>query len=135
VVCPGRKQEVTAQASAAAAAQSPTAGVPTGRMVDAEPVNIPLGLVMINDIALANVSGEVFNEISQKLKRESLFDRTAMVTLSRGSLGYIPSESAYLLPSAMAARNRIKPGCAESQIVNAFVGLEKQYLPVWTASR
>jgi hypothetical protein len=135
VTCPGRKQEVTSQASASAAAQSPTAGAPTGKMVDAEPVNIPLGLVMINDIALANVSGEVFNEISQKLKRESLFDRTAMVTLSRGSLGYIPSESAYLLPSAMAARNRIKPGCAESQIVNAFVGLEKQYIPVWTASR
>jgi hypothetical protein len=135
VTCPGRKLEVTAQASSTAAAQSPTAGAPTGRMVDAEPVNIPLGLVMINDIALANVSGEVFNEISQKLKRESLFDRTAMVTLSRGSLGYIPSESAYLLPSAMAARNRIKPGCAESQIVDAFVGLEKQYIPVWTASR
>jgi hypothetical protein len=135
VTCPGRIQEVTAQASAAAAAQSPTAGSSRGRMVDGDPVEIPLGLIMINDIALANVSGEVFNEISQKLKKESLFDRMAMVTLSRGSLGYIPSENAYLLPSAMAARNRIKPGCAESKIVDAFLGLEKQYMPVWTASR
>ena len=73
--------------------------------------------------------------IAQRLKKESLFDRTAMVTLSRGSIGYIPSESAYLLPSAMAANNRIKPGCAEYQIVDAFVGLEKQYLPIWKAAQ
>jgi hypothetical protein len=105
-------------------------------MIDGgDPVQIPLGLVMINDIALANVTGEVFTDISQKLKHESLFDRTAMVTLSGGSIGYIPSESAYLLPSAMAARNRIRPGCAENKIVDAFVDLERQYLPVWTGSR
>jgi neutral ceramidase len=104
-------------------------------MVDADPVDISLGLIMINDIALADVTGEVFTDISQKLKKESLFDRTAMVTLSRGSIGYIPSESSYLLPSAMAANNRIKPGCAEHAIVEAFVGLEKQYLPIWTAAR
>jgi hypothetical protein len=58
-----------------------------------------------------------------------------MVTLSGGSIGYIPSESAYLLPSAMAARNRIKPGCAENRIAAAFVELERQYLPVWSGSR
>ena len=104
-------------------------------MVDGDPVNIPLELIMINDIALANVSGEVFNEIGQQLKKESLFDRTAMPTLVNGSLGYIPSESAYLLPSAMAVHNRIKPGCAEQGIADAFVGLEKEYLPIWKQSR
>ena len=103
-------------------------------MVDGEPVTIPLGLVMINDIALANVSGEVFNEIGQHLKKESLFDRTAMVTLSPGSIGYIPTDKAYLLPAAMAANNRLKPGCAEPAIVGAFVDLEKQYLPIWKAT-
>jgi hypothetical protein len=113
---------------------SPTSVSATGSMVDSDPVVIPLGLIMINDIALANVSGEVFNEISQRLKRDSLFDRTAMVTLVNGSLGYIPSENAYLLPSAMAAHNRIRPGCAEHQIVDAFVGLEKDYVPVWKAA-
>jgi hypothetical protein len=102
-------------------------------MVDGDPVTIPLGLMMINDIALANVSGEVFTEIAQKLKSESLFDRTAMVTLSGGSIGYIPGERAYLLPSAMAANSRIKPGCAEQAIVGAFMELEKQYLPIWKA--
>jgi hypothetical protein len=104
-------------------------------MIDGDPVDISLGLIMINDIALADVTGEVFTDISQKLKRESLFDRTAMVTLSRGSIGYIPSESSYLLPSAMAANNRIKPGCAEHEIVDAFLSLEKQYLPIWKAAK
>lgn len=133
VTCPGRKRESAAPA-AGTVPGSATPAASTGKMVDAEPVDIPLGLIMINDIALANVSGEVFTEISQKLKKESLFDRTVMVTLSRGSLGYIPSENAYLLPSAMAANNRIKPGCAEHEMVDAFLGLEKQYIPIWKAA-
>ena len=134
VTCPGRKFEATA-AAPTGGGQSPTSGRQQGHMVDGDPVDIQLGLIMVNDIALADVTGEVFTDISQKLKKESLFDRTAMVTLSRGSIGYIPSESSYLLPSAMAERNRLKPGCAESQIVNTFVGLEKQYIPVWTAAK
>jgi neutral ceramidase len=133
VTCPGRKF-VASSPAPAGMPNSPTSVSATGSMVDSDPVVIPLGLIMINDIALANVSGEVFNEISQRLKRDSLFDRTAMVTLVNGSLGYIPSENAYLLPSAMAAHNRIRPGCAEHQIVDAFVGLEKDYVPVWKAA-
>jgi neutral ceramidase len=136
VTCPGRKRDPSAPPPASVVGNSsPTAGRAPDRMVDGDPVDISLGLIMINDIALADVTGEVFIDIAQKLKKESLFDRTAMVTLSRGSIGYIPSESSYLLPSAMAANNRIKPGCAEHQIVDAFVGLEKQYLPIWTAAR
>ena len=104
-------------------------------MVDGDPVTIPLELIMINDIALANVGGEVFNEISQKLRKASLFDRTAMVTLSPGSIGYIPSENSYLLPSQMAVNNRIKPGCAEQAIVNGFLNLEREYLSVWNLAR
>jgi neutral ceramidase len=129
VSCAGRKRDPADVP--ATVANSTTPATSTVKMVDAEPVSIPLDLLMINDIALANVSGEVFNEISQKLKQQSRFDRTAMVTLSNGSLGYIPSEAAYLLPSAMAANNRIKPGCAEHEIVDAFVGLEEQYLSIW----
>jgi hypothetical protein len=134
VTCPGRKF-VASSTAPATVTNSATPSLAGGSMVDSDPVVIPLDLIMINDIALANVSGEVFSEIAQRLKRDSLFDRTAMPTLVNGSLGYIPSESAYLLPSAMAARSRIKPGCAEHQIVDAFLGLEKDYLPVWKAAQ
>lgn len=134
VACPGRKRDPSLPPPAASAS-SPTGLGHVDNMVDADPVTISLGLIMINDIALANVTGEVFTDISQRLKKQSIFDRTAMVTLSRGSIGYIPSESAYLLPSAMAANNRIKPGCAEYRVVDAFVDLEKKYLPIWTATQ
>jgi len=132
VTCPGRKFEATAPVTGLA--QSPTSGNQAGKMVDSDPVNIQLGLIMINDIALAQVTGEVFTDISQRFKKNSIFDRSAMITLSRGSIGYIPSESSYLLPSAMAVHNRIKPGCAEYQIADTLVGLEKQYIPIWTAA-
>jgi len=39
-----------------------------------------------------------------------------------------------LLPSEKAVGNRIKPGCAEPAIVNGFVDLEKQYMPIWKAA-
>jgi neutral ceramidase len=139
VTCPGRKRD---PASVPPAPASGTTGSTTSslipatpiKFVDGDPVAIPLGLIMINDIALTNVSGEVFTEIAQKMKKESIFDRTAMITMSNGRVNYIPSESAYLLPSQMAANNPIKPGCAEHEIVDTFIGLEKQYLPVWTAA-
>lgn len=143
-VCPGRKPDPSIAAAPVAvpvtpangSVVSPTAGQDRRvKMVDGDPVSIPLQLIMINDIAMANVGGEVFNEISQDLKRESLFDRTAMVTLSPGSIGYIPSEKSYLLPSQMAVNNHIKPGCAEQNIVSSFLDLERQYLPVWNAAR
>ena len=144
-------QERDPASPSATAAGSPTNSTRSTKMVDGKPVDIPLNLMMINDIALANVAGEVFTEISQKrkrpifpsganschgtslphlrptphrllshtqqvstknkgtlqekthpiksrgklrtltqkLKRESLFDRTVMVTLSNGRVGYI----------------------------------------------
>jgi hypothetical protein len=139
VTCPGRKPEASSPTPGTVSGSYTPSSAGTVKFVDAEPVKIPVDLIMINDIALANVSGEVFNEISQKFKQGSLFDRTAMVTLvssdSGAYAGYIPSESAYQLPSAMAARNHIAPGCAEYQIPNAFLDLEKQYLKVWNAAK
>jgi neutral ceramidase len=138
VTCPGRKRDPNAPPEAARPAGSSTSSLvaqPPVKMVDGDPVDIPLGLIMINDIALTNVAGEVFIEIEQKMKKGSLFDRTAMATMSNGRVNYIPSESSYLLPSQMAANNPIKPGCAEHEIVETFVGLERQYLPIWNAAR
>jgi neutral ceramidase len=136
VTCPGQKRETAPRPVAATnTSGSPTAAAaPPGKMVDGDPVTIPLELVMINDIALANVGGEVFIEIGQHVKKDSLFDRTVMVTLSPGSIGYIPTDKAYLLPAQMAVNNKIKPGCAEPAIVNGFLDMEKQYIPIWKAS-
>jgi hypothetical protein len=90
---------------------------------DAEPVNIRLGLLMINDVALAGVSGEVLTMIHTHLAKVSPAGRTIMVTHANGSSGYIPDDAAFEQVSYEIESSRLKPGCAESAIVNGFVSL------------
>lgn len=124
VTCPGQKRE-----------SAPEPGVPTQgylapakvKMIDGDSVKIPLSLLMINDIALAGVSGEVFTEIGQHLKQKSPFDRTVMVTHLPNGAGYIPTDAAYLMPSEKAITNKLKPGFAEPAIINAFLGMMDEY--------
>src|ERR1051326_911594 len=72
VTCPGRRVEPG----------------PTPRLEykfnETGPVNIRLGLLMIDNVALAGVSGEVFTLIAQRLKRESPYNHTIMVTHANG---------------------------------------------------
>jgi hypothetical protein len=107
----------------------------TVKMIDGDPVTIPLQLLMINDIAITGVAGEVFNEIGQHVKKDSLFDRTLMVTMLPNAIGYIATDKAYLLPAQMTVGNRLKPGCAEPAMVSEFQAMMKRYLPVWQAAK
>ncbi len=121
VTCPGRKNTLTLPPG--------TLPDPTNvNMVDGDPVNIPISLLMLNDIALAGVSGEVFTEIGIHFKEQSLFDRSVMVTIAPNAVGYIPTDAAYLLPSEKAVANRIKPGCAEPAIINGLIELMQEYI-------
>jgi neutral ceramidase len=87
---------------------------------DAEPTPIRLSLLMINDIAIAGVSGEVLTNIALRLKRESPMTRTVMVTLCNGSSGYLPDDAAYDRISYEVLTSRVKRGYAESAIINGF---------------
>jgi hypothetical protein len=111
VTCPGRRVEPGA---------TPRAEY---KFSDADPVNIRLGLLMINNVALAGVSGEVFTLIAQRLKRESPFNHTVMVTHTNGSSGYIPNDAAFEPVSYEVTASHLKPGCAEGAIVNGFLEL------------
>ena len=88
---------------------------------DTDPVSIRLGLLTINDVALAAVSGEVFTLIARRLQRESLFAHTVMVTHTNGSGGYIPNDAAFDPVSYEVTASHLKPGCAENSIVNGFL--------------
>jgi neutral ceramidase len=111
VTCPGRRVE-----------PGPTPRAEY-KFNDADPVHIRLGLLMINDVALAGVSGEVFTLIARRLKRESPFNHTIMVTHANGSSGYIPDDTGFEPVSYEVTASRLKPGCAESAIVNGFLDL------------
>lgn len=90
---------------------------------DADPVKIRLGLLTLNDIALAGVSGEVFTLIAQRLQREMPSAHTVMVTHTNGSSGYIPADAAFDPIGYEVTASRLKPGCAEGAIVNGFLEL------------
>jgi neutral ceramidase len=125
VTCPGQKRANPPQPGVTGSGFRAPADV---KMIDGDPVNIPLSLLMINDIALAGVSGEVFSEIGLHLKRDSLFDRTVMVTQTPNGVGYIATDTAYLLPAEKTVGNRIKAGCAEPAIINGFLEMMGDFL-------
>lgn len=93
---------------------------------DTDPVNIRLGLLMIGQVALNAVSGEVLTGIARHLKTSSPFSNTIMVTHANGSSGYIPDDSAFDQISYEITTSRLKPGCAENAIVNGFLEMMEQ---------
>ncbi len=114
VSCPGRKR----------LGEAFRAGYPA-QYEDADPVELRLSLVMLGDVALGAVNGEVFNLIGQRLKKESRFARTMMVTLTNGMArsGYIPNDAAFGYNTFEVLSSRLKPGCAEDKIVDGLLAL------------
>ncbi len=112
VTCPGRKM-------------TPDSKTNQGQIefVDAEPVDIRVSLLMINHLAVTGVSGEVLTGIGTRLKRESPYAFTIMTTNANGSSGYLPDDASYAQVSYEIWVTHAKPGCAESAVVNALLGM------------
>ena len=87
---------------------------------DANPVDLRLSLLMLGDVAIAGVPAEVYSGIETRLKKESPYARTIMATLTNGSAasGYIPDDASFGHYTFEVLSSRLKPGCAESAIVN-----------------
>ena len=96
-----------------------------GTYKDGKPVELRLGLLLIDDIAFGTVNAEVFNLIAQRLKKESPLARTMMVTLTNGwaNSGYIPNDAAFGYQTFEVLSSRCKPGYAENAIVNGILDL------------
>ncbi len=96
-----------------------------GTYKDGAPVELRLGLLMIDDIALGTVNAEIFNLIAQRFKKESPFAQTMMVTLTNGmaNSGYIPNDAAFGYQTFEVLSSRCKPGYAENAIVNGILDL------------
>lgn len=94
---------------------------------DADPVSIRLSLLVINDIAITGVSGEVLTNIGLRLKRESPFNRTIMTTHCNGSSGYLADDAAYDQVSYEIISTRAKRGCAEDSIVKGLLEMMGEF--------
>lgn len=113
ISCPGRKR-----------LDEGRAGYP-GVYEDSDPVELRLSLVKLGDTVIGGVDGEVFTSIAQRFKNESPFKRTMMTTVTNGFAmsGYIPNDAAFGYHTFEVSSSRLKPGCAESSIVNGLLDL------------
>lgn len=113
VTCPGRKRTDAGRE-----------GSP-GTYTDGEPVEIRLGALRIGNIALTSVDAELYTAIGQRLKRESSMANTVLVTLANGRAdsGYIPNDAAFGALTFQVLGSKLKPGCAETAIVNGLLDL------------
>jgi hypothetical protein len=97
------------------------------KLEDAPPVDLELSLIMLNDIALGGVSGEVVTRIGDSLKKASPFGNTIMVSHANGTVGYIPDDSSYPRQTFEVLSSPFKSGCTEPTIVNGLVDMMKSY--------
>lgn len=113
VTCPGRSRTDKGRAGYA------------GTYVDADPVPIRLSLLRIGDTVVGGVNAEVFTTIAQRFKRESPYKHTMMATLTNGMApsGYIPNDAAFGFNTFEVISSRLKPGCAETAIVDGLLDL------------
>jgi neutral ceramidase len=115
--CPGRTRTNTGRE-----------GLP-GTYTDGNPVNIRLSMLGIGNVALTGVNAEVYNLISQRMKKQSPMTNTMMVTLANGRAesGYIPDDASFSHVTFQVLGSRLKPGCAEAAIADGLTDLIGQY--------
>lgn len=113
VTCPGRRRLDQGRAGYA------------GVYEDADDVPILLSMLRLGDVVIGGVNAELFNTISQRFKRESPVKNSMMVTLTDGVApsGYIPNDAAFNQYTFEVISSRLKPGCAESAIVDGLLDL------------
>ena len=111
--CPGRRR-----------LDEGRAGYP-GTYEDADPIDLQLSLLKIGDVVIGGVDAEIFTLIAQRFKRQSPYKNTLMATLTNGAArsGYIPNDAAYNQYTFEVVSSRLKPGCAETAIVEGLLDL------------
>lgn len=104
------------------------AGFP-GTYADGEDVKMRLGVLGINDIALASINAEAYNYIGQQVKAASPLTKTMFVAVANGraNSGYIPTDDAYGRYTFQVIASRLKPGCAQTGIVKGITDMIYDY--------
>ena len=111
VTCPARRRLDTGREGA------------PGKYEDSpDPVHIKIGALRIGDVVLGSANAELYNMIGQQVKVGSKFHDTIMVTLTNGmaNSGYVPTDDAFGRYTFQVLGSSLKPGCAESGIVNGI---------------
>jgi neutral ceramidase len=113
VSCPGRQRTNEGRGGLA------------GTYKDADPVEIRLGVLLIGDVAIGEVDANPYTEIGLRFKKESPFANTMMTSRANGTSrgGYIPDDASYGHETFAVLNASLKPGCAETAIVDGIIGM------------
>jgi neutral ceramidase len=89
-------------------------------------LTVRLSAIKIGNIILTGVSGEVFNQISVKMRKQSPYAFTFMITHCNGSSGYLVSDDAYPKAGVNGSHNKYVPtGGYEVNSTSVKAGAEK----------
>ena len=89
-------------------------------------LQVRLSAIKIGNIVLTGVSGEVFNQISVKMRKQSPYAFTLMITHCNGSSGYLVSEDAYTKAGVTGSHDKYVPtGGYEVNSTSVKTGAEK----------
>lgn len=110
---PGRRRTDTGRAGQA------------GTYVDAALVPLRVGLLHLDDIAIGVVDAELFTEIGLRFRQESPARHSLVCTLSNGRApsGYVASNSAGGFHTFEVLSSHLRPGYAETAIVDGLIDL------------
>lgn len=116
ITCPGRTRT-----------DSGRAGRP-GTYENAPDVPIRLSMLRLGDTVIGGVDGEVFTDIGLRFKRASPYKHSIMATLTNGfgPSGYIASDAASGYATFEVLSSRLRPGYAETAIVEGLLDLVEQ---------
>jgi hypothetical protein len=92
------------------------------------PVGIHLGLVVINDVAVAWIGAELSNYIGRRIRTEEPLKKIMVVTMGAGAgpaIGNIGPDS---IAQRVSHTAPIEPGCAEGAILDTFGSLMERYI-------
>ncbi|MCK5137442.1 MAG: neutral/alkaline non-lysosomal ceramidase N-terminal domain-containing protein [Bacteroidales bacterium] len=85
-------------------------------------LKVRLSALKIGNIVLTGVSGEVFNQISVKMRAQSPYTNTFMVTHCNGSCGYLVTEDAYDIGGYEVRSTRVQTS-AEKAIIETLLDM------------
>lgn len=113
ITCPGRQRTNVGRSGVA------------GEYKDADPVDIRLGVLVVGDVAIAQVNAIPYAAIGLRLKNASPYARTLLTTRANGMsrAGYVPDDASYAHQIFSVLNSPVKPGCGETAIVDGILDL------------
>ncbi|MDR1294288.1 MAG: hypothetical protein LBK59_04940, partial [Bifidobacteriaceae bacterium] len=126
VTCPGRIRLDNARE-----------GVPGEFTYDGAP-DVPMrtGVLGIGDVVIAQVNAEIYVKIGLRMKEQSPFTKTMVVTVANGKANssYVLDYQSEYHETFQALNSKLKPGCAEGALADSVTQMAAEYASTSTAA-